>query len=211
MVKQFETVMAKLAVVAQDPSTLIDCSEVIPVPAKVNLPPPTLPAGQSLNDVQAAVRPPSPSLIQYPPCPGSPSLPLSVLRCLPLHPETPDPALLPSHAVVLRADDRPPAPVSEQCAATSFPALSAAPGEYQSQRLRLRGPHAVGAPGGCETYADRPTLGPVCRPRDFGCSCVSFLRSSVALCVLTDALQPALVREFTTRATSHLELPLGWG
>ena len=70
MVSKFEAVMAKLAVLGQDTSDFVDCSDVIPVPAAVQLPAPTLPAGKSLADIQAA------------------------------------------------------------CAATPFPALSAAPGEY---------------------------------------------------------------------------------
>lgn len=56
MVTKFEAVMAKLATLGQDPTQLTDCSEVIPVPASVQLPAPTLPAGKSLADVQAAVR-----------------------------------------------------------------------------------------------------------------------------------------------------------
>ncbi len=62
MVRKFETVMVKLATLGQNPRALTDCSEVIPVPAKVQLPPATLPAGKSLKDVEVAVRhPPSPS------------------------------------------------------------------------------------------------------------------------------------------------------
>ena len=54
MVQKFTAAMQKLAVVGHDPSTLIDCSDVIPSPAVVTLPSPTLPAGKSLADVQAA-------------------------------------------------------------------------------------------------------------------------------------------------------------
>nr|VWO95036.1 Uncharacterized protein [Ganoderma boninense] len=54
MVSKFEAVMAKLATLGQNPAELTDCSEVIPVPASVQLPAPTLPAGKSLADVQAA-------------------------------------------------------------------------------------------------------------------------------------------------------------
>ena len=54
MVQKFTAAMQKLAVVGHDPSTLIDCSDVIPSPAAVTLPSPTLPAGKSLADVQAA-------------------------------------------------------------------------------------------------------------------------------------------------------------
>ena len=56
MVSAFEAVMAKMAILGQDPATLIDCSDVIPTPAAVTLPSPTLPAGKSLADVEAAVR-----------------------------------------------------------------------------------------------------------------------------------------------------------
>ena len=54
MVAKFEAVMAKMAVLGHNPNTLIDCSEVIPVP------PPftghaTLPAGISQSDVEQAV------------------------------------------------------------------------------------------------------------------------------------------------------------
>lgn len=55
MVSAFEAVMAKLATLGQDPTTLVDCSDVIPSPAAVTLPSPTLPAGKSLADVEAAV------------------------------------------------------------------------------------------------------------------------------------------------------------
>ena len=55
MVTKFEAVMRKLATLGHNPLALTDCSEVIPVPKAVKLPAPTLPAGQSLADVQAAV------------------------------------------------------------------------------------------------------------------------------------------------------------
>ncbi|KAI0705026.1 manganese peroxidase 1 [Cerioporus squamosus] len=54
MVAKFEAVMSKLAVLGQNPAHLVDCSDVIPVPANTKLPPPTLPAGKSLADVEAA-------------------------------------------------------------------------------------------------------------------------------------------------------------
>ncbi|KAA1470399.1 manganese peroxidase isozyme precursor [Dentipellis sp. KUC8613] len=54
MVTKFESVMKRLATVGHNPNSLTDCSEVIPVPKAVTLPLPTLPAGQSLRDVQAA-------------------------------------------------------------------------------------------------------------------------------------------------------------
>ena len=56
MVRKFEAVMSKLAVLGHNPRELTDCSEVIPVPANVQLPPATLPAGKTLKDIQAAVR-----------------------------------------------------------------------------------------------------------------------------------------------------------
>jgi cytochrome c peroxidase len=55
MVSSFKIQMAKLAVLGQDTTKLIDCSEVIPVPKsrkrKVHLP-----AGTSLDDIEASVR-----------------------------------------------------------------------------------------------------------------------------------------------------------
>ncbi|OBZ79394.1 Versatile peroxidase VPL2 [Grifola frondosa] len=54
MVTKFETVMVKLATLGHNPLDLIDCSEVIPVPKAVTLPPAILPAGKSLGDIQAA-------------------------------------------------------------------------------------------------------------------------------------------------------------
>ncbi|RDX44800.1 manganese peroxidase isozyme precursor [Lentinus brumalis] len=56
MVSKFEKVMVKLATLGQNPRALTDCSEVIPVPKNVRLPPPTLPAGKTLKDVEAACR-----------------------------------------------------------------------------------------------------------------------------------------------------------
>ena len=53
MVAKFEAVMAKLAVLGQDPSTLVDCSDVIPVP-KPFTGSATFPAGLSHNDVEQA-------------------------------------------------------------------------------------------------------------------------------------------------------------
>ena len=55
MVSSFEAVMSKLATLGQTPSDLVDCSDVIPSPAAITVPSPTLPAGKSLADVQAAV------------------------------------------------------------------------------------------------------------------------------------------------------------
>jgi cytochrome c peroxidase len=56
MLSKFSAAMAKLAVVGQIPFFLTDCSDVIPIP-KVLTTGPTLPAGKTLADVQAAVRP----------------------------------------------------------------------------------------------------------------------------------------------------------
>ncbi|KAA1470400.1 manganese peroxidase isozyme precursor [Dentipellis sp. KUC8613] len=56
MVRKFEGVMQRLATVGQNPRALTDCSEVIPVPKSVQLPPATLPAGKTLKDVQSACR-----------------------------------------------------------------------------------------------------------------------------------------------------------
>ena len=47
--------MSKLATLGQNPRALTDCSEVIPVPKAVKLPAPTLPAGKTLKNIQAAV------------------------------------------------------------------------------------------------------------------------------------------------------------
>lgn len=54
MVSKFESVMSRLATVGQNPRSLVDCSEVIPVPKTVKLPAPTLPAGKTVSDIQAA-------------------------------------------------------------------------------------------------------------------------------------------------------------
>lgn len=55
MVAKFEAVMAKMAVLGHNPNTLIDCSEVIPVPAVGKSNTATFPAGQNRADVQVAV------------------------------------------------------------------------------------------------------------------------------------------------------------
>ena len=56
MVRKFEAAMAKLAVIGHNPRTLVDCSEVIPVPAIAKAQTAILPAGKTRADVQAAVR-----------------------------------------------------------------------------------------------------------------------------------------------------------
>jgi cytochrome c peroxidase len=55
MVSSFKKQMAKLAVLGQDTAKLIDCSEVIPVP-KPRKRKAHLPAGTSLDDIEASVR-----------------------------------------------------------------------------------------------------------------------------------------------------------
>ena len=54
MVTKFEAAMAKLAVLGHNTRTLVDCSEVIPVPAAAKVGAAVLPAGKSRADVQAA-------------------------------------------------------------------------------------------------------------------------------------------------------------
>jgi cytochrome c peroxidase len=56
MISKFEAAMAKLAVVGHNPRSLTDCSDVIPSPKALTTGP-TLPAGKTLADVEAAVRP----------------------------------------------------------------------------------------------------------------------------------------------------------
>lgn len=56
MVSKFETVMAKLAVVGQNPNALLDCSDVIPVPSAAKVQTGSFPPGKSKTDVQSAVR-----------------------------------------------------------------------------------------------------------------------------------------------------------
>lgn len=54
MVQKFTAAMAKLAVLGQDVSTLTDCSDVIPQP-KTGAPKiASLPAGTSLDDIEAS-------------------------------------------------------------------------------------------------------------------------------------------------------------
>lgn len=55
MVTKFETVMSKLATVGQDPSNLVDCSDVIPVPPAAKVQVGHLPPGKTLDDVDSAV------------------------------------------------------------------------------------------------------------------------------------------------------------
>ncbi|KAJ7182854.1 manganese-dependent peroxidase [Mycena crocata] len=53
MQSEFKAAMKKLAVIGQDVSKLIDCSDVIPVPKPV-VGTPHLPAGSSMNDIEQA-------------------------------------------------------------------------------------------------------------------------------------------------------------
>ncbi|KAI0344921.1 lignin peroxidase [Trametopsis cervina] len=67
MVSKFEAVMAKLAVVGQDPRKLIDCSDVIPVPATAKVQVAAFPPGKSRADVEpACAATPFPSLATMP-------------------------------------------------------------------------------------------------------------------------------------------------
>lgn len=55
MMSSFKTQMAKLAVLGQNTREMVDCSEVIPVP-KPRVGRTHLPAGTSLQDIEASVR-----------------------------------------------------------------------------------------------------------------------------------------------------------
>jgi manganese peroxidase len=54
MISRFEAAMAKLSVLGHNPRDLVDCSEVIPVPAAAKVGAAVLPAGKTRADVQAA-------------------------------------------------------------------------------------------------------------------------------------------------------------
>lgn len=54
MMANFQSAMAKLAVVGHNPDNLIDCSDVIPDPLPPVSKPATFPAGTSPEDVQQA-------------------------------------------------------------------------------------------------------------------------------------------------------------
>jgi hypothetical protein len=63
----FKAAMAKLAILGHDRRTLIDCSEVIPVPSKQLAQGPHLPAGFTMNDIeQACANKPFPRLTADP-------------------------------------------------------------------------------------------------------------------------------------------------
>ncbi|OBZ76767.1 Versatile peroxidase VPL2 [Grifola frondosa] len=72
MALKFQIVMAKLAVLGQNPFTLTDCSEVIPnpPPAPANIRVAQLPAGKTLQDIQGS-------------CPSCPSRPSARLLARP--------------------------------------------------------------------------------------------------------------------------------
>lgn len=55
MVAKFEAVMAKLAVLGQNPRALVDCSEVIPAPSTLKAQVAKLPAGKTLKDIEHSV------------------------------------------------------------------------------------------------------------------------------------------------------------
>lgn len=54
MQSEFQAAMAKLAVVGQDTSEMVDCSDVIPVPQPFNGPA-VLPPSLTHNDIEQAV------------------------------------------------------------------------------------------------------------------------------------------------------------
>ena len=56
MVRKFTKVMAKMAVLGQDPRRLTDCSEVIPVPKPAKSQVAHLPAGKTLKDIEASCK-----------------------------------------------------------------------------------------------------------------------------------------------------------
>ena len=62
MVTKFEQAMMKLAVVGQDVSQLVDCSELIPEPKPAAKQQATFPAGTSPDEIQQACASPFPVL-----------------------------------------------------------------------------------------------------------------------------------------------------
>ncbi|KIJ47125.1 class II peroxidase [Sphaerobolus stellatus SS14] len=67
MASAFQAAMAKLAVVGQDVSSLIDCSEVVPIPVPSSGKPATFPATKTIADIeQACANAPFPSLASDP-------------------------------------------------------------------------------------------------------------------------------------------------
>lgn len=59
LTNRFQFVLETLAMLGQDPTHMIDCSEVIPVPAPLRTKP-HFPAGKTIRDVERAVRYPLP-------------------------------------------------------------------------------------------------------------------------------------------------------
>jgi cytochrome c peroxidase len=63
MASSFKAAMEKLALVGQSTSSMIDCSEAVPVPLPAVKKPATLPAGKSMSDIeQACATAPFPTL-----------------------------------------------------------------------------------------------------------------------------------------------------
>ncbi|RDB18165.1 Versatile peroxidase VPL2 [Hypsizygus marmoreus] len=56
MQSKFRAAMSKMAILGQDRSRLIDCSDIIPVPMTPLAKSATLPAGKTMNDIQAACK-----------------------------------------------------------------------------------------------------------------------------------------------------------
>ncbi|OJT04167.1 Versatile peroxidase VPL1 [Trametes pubescens] len=54
MVSQFEAAMAKMALLGQDASTLVNCSDIIPTPQAAAASVATLPAGKTMDDIEAS-------------------------------------------------------------------------------------------------------------------------------------------------------------
>ena len=54
MVQRFEAAMAKMTVLGNNVSSLVDCSEVIPVPKPAASQVAHLPAGKTLQDIEAS-------------------------------------------------------------------------------------------------------------------------------------------------------------
>ncbi|KIJ46493.1 class II peroxidase [Sphaerobolus stellatus SS14] len=66
MANAFQAAMAKLAVVGQDSSKFIDCSEVVPIPVPAVRKPTTFPATKTKKDIQQACPLPFPNLATDP-------------------------------------------------------------------------------------------------------------------------------------------------
>ena len=55
MISKFEKAMAKLSILGQNPFTLVDCSEVIPIPSTAKSQSAIFPAGKTNQDIVGAV------------------------------------------------------------------------------------------------------------------------------------------------------------